>query len=816
MPQFTDPPYFLLKNFFEDTLVAGTPPVLEIDEDSLFWQDCIFQDSEDWKWKDFNFWSWVRWVIYTQAGWSDGCTLKGQYPGAGQGHGIAVDGGGATELWVLTPGSDEEFIPIKLNFDEINGNFFQFFQNYTIDINTWEPGSPTFFRKNSAFHYWLKQQRDDTVNPTVDRTVERYANTERPFMYFGPIFPTGTESTSPSGQHHHIEFWGMKDWTKSAVPQHTQTERVEELFNLFFDRLYHEAYQALKEIPTLLDPIEVDINYLGKITQLFNVTLIEEIPDELRKRQFTQSIINFLKRKGTYSSLYAIYRIMLGNTSNRLNVYERWHKGKNPPGDHTGNQALTTPVSPWFNDILYTAYYGEDPIAPSGSANFGCRYPVGNEFYGSKGTSAYPPQYGDNDPTTIVPTSAADYLSPHYKVEIDLSCEPLGEVGGVLGLEATGNFIIDQTTIESLLDYWEMIRPVARVSHYRYLISPITDFNGSWFPLYSAEYSSIMNSICTDPVIAAEAGAAVYVQTFNSAEWIFYHNLGSQNIIVQTFDTSFNLTFPQDIIVDDANTVRIIFDKPVAGYAYALTDTGVQQVAAVTNWNVAHNQGEWDVLSQFDHIEAAERKKLMPIRVDLITNNSLQAEFTPARSGWTITSLADYTHEQPLAQTTWQVNHNLEVTGVQVQCVDSSREVITPKTVTAINQDTVIVEFDDAITGWALVKAIGKPLTQDGVIDPIRVGGYIKFGNGTDLDTWNPIFNNDLKSPIYQIDLPHFTITKRNDMYFISAETQAIFEGDVTEIGVFNDVGNLIFYTMCSPFYKPSDVGITLHYRILR
>ena len=95
-------------------------------------------------------------------------------------------------------------------------------------------------------------------------------------MYFGTIFPTGTESTTPSGQTHHVEFWGMKDWTVAALPQASRTERIIEQFNLYFDRLYHEAFQALKEVNTLLDPIECDIDYLGLITQLFNVTLIEE------------------------------------------------------------------------------------------------------------------------------------------------------------------------------------------------------------------------------------------------------------------------------------------------------------------------------------------------------------------------------------------------------------------------------------------------------------------------------------------------------------------------------------------------------------
>lgn len=799
MPQFTDPPYFLLKDFFDNTLVPGTPPVLEIDTDSNFWMDFYWTDTDDWKWKDFNFWSWVRWIIYTQAGWSDGATLKGHY-NSGLAHGIEVDGGGATELWVLTPDTDgdDQFIPIKLTFREIDGNYFRFFQNYDIDTNSWDAGVPVFFRKNSKFHDWLRLQRT-ALNPTVNKTVERYANTERPFLYFGKIYPT--DNPTSSGQLFHVEFWGLKDWTVQALPPHNRTERIVEIFDLFFDRLYHEAYQSLKEVNTLLDPIEVDINYLGLITELFNVTLIEDIPDDLRKRQFTKSIINFLKRKGTYSSLYAIFRIMLGDTSNRLNVYERWHKGKNPPGDHTGNQNLTTPVYPYFFDRLYISYYDEDVVAPS--ASLSCANPVGDEYYGSLGTSAYPTQYGDNDPTIVTPTSAADYLSPHYKVEIDFSCEPLGDT-----------FIIDQATIESLLDYWELVRPVARVSHYRYLISPITDFTGTVYPLYSAQYPAVMNSFITTPVFPATPPAALYVQIFNSDEWTFFHGLGSSNLIVQTVGLDFELKYPAEIIIDDSNTVRVTWDKPTTGYLLVYADSAVTQGAAAISWNVSHSKGG-DVLSQFDHVDASERKKLIPLRVDLLTDNMLQADFSVARSGWAITSLADYTHTQGIAATTWQVDHNLEVTGVQVQCLDSSREIVIPKSITVTNQDTVIVEFDDAITGWVLVKAIGDPNTQQSVIDKLD-GGYIKFGIGTNLDTYNPIFNNDVKEEIYRIDWPNFSITKQTDMYYIDTDTAGTFEGEITEIGIFNNEDDLKFYTRCDPFYKPEDVGITLHYRILR
>ena len=799
MPQFTDPPYFLLEDFFNNTLVLGTPPELVVDEDSLYWQDFWWMDSDDWKWKDFNFWSWVRWLIYTTGGWSDGGTLKGQY-NSGLCHGIVVDGGGATELWVLTPDAEgnDTFIPIKLTFSAIDGNFFQFFQNYEIDTNSWDAGSPVFFRKNSKFHDWLRLQRT-SPNTTVNKTVERYVSTEKPFMYFGKIYPISDATTS--GQNFHVEFWGMKDWTVEALPSHNRTDRIKEIFNLYFDRLYHESYQSLKEVNTLLDPIEVDINYLGLITELFNVTLIEDIADDLRKRQFTKSIINFLKRKGTYSSLYAIFRVMLGDTSNRLNVYERWHKGKNPEGDRIGNQSVTSPVYPHFFDKLYISYYGEDVPAPS--ASLSCANGVGDEYYGTLGASAYPTQYGDNDPTIVTPTSAADYLSPHYKVEIDLSCEPLGD-----------EFIIDQATVESLLDYWEIVRPVARVAHYRYLVSPITDFTGTTYPLYSAYYSAIMNSIITTPVRAATPPAALYVQIFNSDEWTFNHNLGSNDLIVQTFNLDYEMVYPSDIIIDDSNTVRVTWDKPVGGYLLVYADSAVTQGAAATTWNVSHSQGG-DVFAQFDHVDAAERKKLMPLSVEILTDDTLQAKFSTARSGWTITSLADYTHTQGVANTTWQVEHNLEVSGIQVQCLDSSREIIIPTSITAIDQDTVIIEFESAITGWVFIKAIGDPATQQSVIDKLT-GGYIKFGIGTDLDTWNPVFNNDVKEELYRINWPKFSVTKRNNMYHVDADTAGIFEGEITEIGIFNNEDNLIFYTQCSPFYKPEDVGITLHYRIMR
>ena len=55
----------------------------------------------------------------------------------------------------------------------------------------------------------------------------------------------------------------------------------------------------------------------------------------------------------------------------------------------------------------------------------------------------------------------------------------------------------------------------------------------------------------------------------NSATWTFTHNLGSQYVVVQTYDASFRQTIPQEITLTDANTATITFPTNETGYAIA-------------------------------------------------------------------------------------------------------------------------------------------------------------------------------------------------------------------------------------------------------
>jgi hypothetical protein len=55
----------------------------------------------------------------------------------------------------------------------------------------------------------------------------------------------------------------------------------------------------------------------------------------------------------------------------------------------------------------------------------------------------------------------------------------------------------------------------------------------------------------------------------NSSTWTFLHNLNNRNVLVQTYDSSFNQIIPQNITLTDANTVTIVFPVSISGYAIA-------------------------------------------------------------------------------------------------------------------------------------------------------------------------------------------------------------------------------------------------------
>jgi len=402
--------------------------------------------------------------------------------------GIVVKGGYGDDLYVKT---STDYLKCRFLPDvtHVTDNSFLFHKVAPSGF-VFDAGDDVYIRKDSYFHEYVKANttwKDDFIN------VNRY------FMYFGKIYPTSNSN------EYIIMYDGMKDYTLRALPLNNRTTNIEEILRLYFDKIYSEIYNRMKMIWTLHDPIEVDSDFLNYIAQIYSINLNENIPlTEERRRFYIKNLIYKLKRYGTYSSQYIVWKNILQNTTNTLKIYERWHD--------------------WNIPLTLNTFEDHEYITFSDYATSASSYPTYSQY-----------------------TSGSKYLSPHYKVEMDFSNKP-----------EDNTYIIDENTITNLYEMWEDTRPATRVSHYYEKISPLTDFTQNYTDLYSGIYPAYMmsKSCITAPDVE------IHQQDDASSTWTIEHGYTSKNVLVQFFDTDYNQIFPETVtFVGSNSTTDIITDS---------------------------------------------------------------------------------------------------------------------------------------------------------------------------------------------------------------------------------------------------------------
>jgi hypothetical protein len=85
----------------------------------------------------------------------------------------------------------------------------------------------------------------------------------------------------------------------------------------------------------------------------------------------------------------------------------------------------------------------------------------------------------------------------------------------------------------------------------------------------SASYSLSSSFSATASFFLNQSSGNATASFINSSTWTFLHNLNNRNVLVQTYDSSFNQIIPQNITLTDANTVTIVFPVSISGYAIA-------------------------------------------------------------------------------------------------------------------------------------------------------------------------------------------------------------------------------------------------------
>ena len=495
-----------------------------------------------------------------------------------------------THLYVENPSGD--LVEQKFHFNEREGDSFKFDYGgsaVTYQDTSFESGAAVYFRKDSKLHEFLNKDEDSVG-------YKRYVNLNKTFLFFGNI-------NIASGSEYIVEFDGLKNFTLKALPINNRTTNMEEFLNICFDRVYHEIYGAQKNIYSMIDPKEVDLDFLNYIATAYGIYIDNNsITDmgEIPIREWVDTIPYFLKRKGTYSAVYIIWKLFLSNTLNTLRIYEMWHDA-----DLTGSPKGE------FYEVPYEKYYGVDPT--------GCVDPTGTGYYETIAPSGYPYWPGTGDPyTTMTGVPSGMVLSPHYKVEIDLSCEPLGS-----------DYIINEDLLDNLLDGWAYTKPVSKFAHHQLLISPKTDFSEKYISLYGNDYTAHMSTIFTGSAFASAANGDLGLipgavkQNVAKSDWSIKHYLEDDEVLVQCYDINYKMIIPKTIDIYSTDVVKVSFDTSVRGFCFvsSLGTSGTVYTQATEEyiWYVDHDLEDQDVITQFFD---DNKEMMLPAENELTDDNN--------------------------------------------------------------------------------------------------------------------------------------------------------------------------------------------------
>ena len=418
--------------------------------------------------------------------------------------------------------------------------------------------------------------------------------------------------------------------------------------------------------------------------------------------------------------------------------------------------------------------------------------------------------------------SAPLMMSPHYKVQLDISCEPFDD-----------NWLLDEATMTQLIRTWEISKPVSRFSHYSILVSPIADWdyesdwfdNTTWHRMYSLGSTvNIYTKACVQTNTISPSSDYIYTNYAGGTLWDITHSLNTDNLSIQCYDENGFMVWPEDIQILSTSRVLITFNTEQQGSAMIckadFTETILTEEASGA-WSIDHRLGERLVLAQhfYKNIVDVENEVRAYSTTHAVAYFNETTYDGLALGKETIIGGPPSTNTDIFTGTyngsTWSVNHNLGTRAVMVAIFGSDYYQIIPDEVYLIDDENLSVTFSEEVSGYIIVKSVGGLMSQQGVIDSLNAGGYIKIGDGTNLTAYNPKITDDLKSARSQSTTP-LTISEDSNYYYISGEV--MFDNlafDVTEIGLFTKEDKLVFYSMINAqLYKPSIVDFAVHYRI--
>ena len=561
---------------------------------------------------------------------------------------ITIDSVNNNEFTVFK--NDQSLIP-STTYTELSGQYYNFKIFDLIGKTEVVEGDELYFRKDSPFYEWLlngasQYFKDQT---TYDFIIENYINTNKAFIYFGNIYKKSNIENLYS-----IQYYGLKDYVVNCIPDHQRTDKLTKFLYYNFDYIFNEIYSLEKNIPSIYDAYEIDQKYLTLMSSVFGVNVDDLDIDNSTKRSFVAELINLVKKKGTFTGLRSIWKLLTKGSDNLINFYEKWHD-KNIVGQVP---LVSYEEHPWYG------YYDISKPIP------GSYYDTWSKKYNTL-------QYPENQDVKC--------LSTAYKIEIDLTKAPIHKTE-----------IFNKTLADKVFEYWEFFRPINRVSDYNIFVSPLTDLSLRRIPLYSRTEQAFLDSRSYTGNITFPDTHIEYFAVNSNGEYIINHNLNTWTPIIQCYSFELNLINPDSITILDSNRVKI--QMRFGGNIFAFIKRSITAAQKLIPGTQAEFPSQYYISDFFKDGEMES-----PESFRIISQNSY--EIIPGNLSL---SHSDYSAVffQPTASSIWSFQQFFG-TRFFISLYDSDGKKIQPSSIVSdFSIYTTNVYFDEPTAGYAVLTTV--------------------------------------------------------------------------------------------------------------
>lgn len=373
-------------------------------------------------------------------------------------------------------------------------------------------------------------------------------------------------------------------------------------------------------------------------------------------------------------------------------------------------------------------------------------------------------------------------LSPHYKVECDLSHSPCDK-------EA----IIKKSTAENLYTLFEDFRPVNRVAHYHMVFAPRTNFSGIGIGAYDKKYDA--KWVTSFVPGRLYDNTSIHSQNDSKEKWNIRHNLKTDQVLVFVFDKDYNEIIPSNISIQDWMNIEISFDTEVDGYAVIIESESYER-----------HTFDKTVIGQFYTIDLKE--SIFPAEI-VSRKNFLYGEDTDEKVCFVIEG--NVLWEQKELEEKWDINHNLKTNSVIAQFYDNEWNRIIPDTFTLTDTNNCEVTFSEPISGYGVIKPVGNIELVDDTIESILENGVnIKLGDSYNED------EDGVQNMIHSFFINNENIYMYGtDMLCIDIDLDEDDEYDIREVAIHDSEDKqLYFYSYGDQLYKDPNYTMTIHFKI--